>query len=246
MPDTHSWEEIAKQFEELDPDGSLMLIWNYDRATKRYVFGYAWAGIASFPAPIIPRRKSETQEQLLTAKFTAYGTRAGGKMGVPGDSLYWWLVEIKLRSQNDMPGEEISFDHSTGEETRVIRGRVREACKMAAALCYALEANPHPRVAILWEQSFKNQPTTESPVKTTEMGRPSGDCVPRRMTLLSEYRSATGNPSNRKIYTARNSGINKPEFYAWLRGDLPDTSKTTINFDKFLHSKKRPIPKNPK
>lgn len=65
----------------------------------------------------------------------------------------------------------------------------------------------------------------------------------QRRELLSEYRKASGDPSHRKIYTARNSGINKPEFYAWIRGELPDTSKTTIKFEKFLRSKKRPIPK---
>lgn len=66
---------------------------------------------------------------------------------------------------------------------------------------------------------------------------------PRREKLLNEYKTVAGNPSNRAIYIAKNSGINKPEFYAWLRGELPDSSLTTINFEKFLRSGKRPIPK---
>jgi len=67
----------------------------------------------------------------------------------------------------------------------------------------------------------------------------------RRQNLLSRYKQATGNPSNNRIYKAKNSGIHKPEFYAWLSGDLPATSQTSINFERFLAEKKPPIPRNP-
>ena len=67
----------------------------------------------------------------------------------------------------------------------------------------------------------------------------------RRKGLLAEYKNATGNPSNQKIYKARNSAIHKPEFYEWLRGELPATSQTAINFERFLAEKKPPIPRNP-
>jgi|SRR5579872_600724 len=67
--------------------------------------------------------------------------------------------------------------------------------------------------------------------------------VARRAKLLAEYKSATGDPSNRKIYTARNSGIHKPEFLRWQRGDLPSTSQTCVNFERFLREKKAPMPR---
>lgn len=70
--------------------------------------------------------------------------------------------------------------------------------------------------------------------------------IERRTRLLAEYKSATGNPSNRAIYTARNSGIHKPEFHRWLRGDLPASSQTLINFERFLRDKKHPIPRKPR
>ncbi len=78
-----------------------------------------------------------------------------------------------------------------------------------------------------------------------ELPRGKDDVAAKRGVLLAEYKRKTS-ASNRSIYQARNSGINKPEFYAWLSGELPETSKTTIKFEKFLLSSKSPIPKKPK
>jgi hypothetical protein len=68
----------------------------------------------------------------------------------------------------------------------------------------------------------------------------------RRQNLLAEYRAATGNPSKRSLYEAKNSGIYKPEFYDWVNGKLPANSATAINFERFLRNKKQPIPRKPK
>lgn len=65
----------------------------------------------------------------------------------------------------------------------------------------------------------------------------------RRRDLLAEYKSATGNPANKRIYEARNSGIHKPQFYQWRRGELPADSATSRNFERFLREKKPPIPR---
>jgi hypothetical protein len=72
------------------------------------------------------------------------------------------------------------------------------------------------------------------------------DEVSRRKALLADYKTAAGNPSNRKIYTARNSNIHKPQFHEWLTGSLPQTSQTCVNFERFLRDKKLPIPRKPK
>jgi hypothetical protein len=74
----------------------------------------------------------------------------------------------------------------------------------------------------------------------------ANDDVARRQQLLADYRAATGQPSNQSIYSAKNSGIHKPQFYQWLRGDLPASSQTTMNFERFLAEKKPPIRKKPK
>jgi hypothetical protein len=65
--------------------------------------------------------------------------------------------------------------------------------------------------------------------------------VDRRRKLLDDYKAATGNPSNKQIYEAQNSGIYKPQFYEWRDGRLPRSSATPANFERFLHEKKRPI-----
>lgn len=67
----------------------------------------------------------------------------------------------------------------------------------------------------------------------------------RRANLLAEYKKATGNPSNKKIYEAHNSGIYKPEFYQWKNGVLPAGSRTTRQFEAFLKARRKPIPRNP-
>jgi hypothetical protein len=70
--------------------------------------------------------------------------------------------------------------------------------------------------------------------------------IARRANLLAAYRAATQNPSNRQIYESKNSGIHKPQFYKWLRGELPSSSATTAAFERFLAAKKPPIPRRPK
>ena len=62
----------------------------------------------------------------------------------------------------------------------------------------------------------------------------------RRQKLLAEYKAATGNPPNKRIYEAVNSGIYKPQFYEWLKGKLPSESATAQNFERFLREKKPP------
>jgi hypothetical protein len=69
--------------------------------------------------------------------------------------------------------------------------------------------------------------------------------IQRREVLLAEYKAATGDQADYRIYNARNSGIHKPEFYQWKKGVLPKDSGTTKNFERFLREKKIPIPRKP-
>jgi hypothetical protein len=70
--------------------------------------------------------------------------------------------------------------------------------------------------------------------------------VTRRADLLAAYKRANSNPSNKRIYEARNSGIHKPQFYEWVRGELPADSETTGNFERFLKEQKPPIARKPR
>ena len=69
--------------------------------------------------------------------------------------------------------------------------------------------------------------------------------IEHRRKLLEEYKTATGNPPNQRIYRASNSRIHKPEFYQWINGILPERSKVTKRFEEFLRAKRLPIPRNP-
>lgn len=68
-----------------------------------------------------------------------------------------------------------------------------------------------------------------------------GDLIARREKLLADYKVATGDPSNKMIYEAENCPIYKQQFYEWRRGELPDKSRTTRNFEIFLKAKRRPF-----
>jgi hypothetical protein len=67
-----------------------------------------------------------------------------------------------------------------------------------------------------------------------------------RASLLAEYKAATGTTTNSAIYNARNSGIHKPEFYKWRKGELSPNSATTRNFERFLKTQAKPLPRKPR
>jgi len=105
----------------------------------------------------------------------------------------------------------------------------------------------------IWRPIAEVIAATLNPIETTAQKIPADPNPPLgqslidlRAALLSEYKKATGNPSNRRIYTAKNSGIHKPDFYAWLGGKLPTDSAMTINLESFLRLKKPPIPRTKK
>jgi hypothetical protein len=83
------------------------------------------------------------------------------------------------------------------------------------------------------------QPTTNPTSDAVE------DLKKFREDLLNDYKrrvkDAKGNPySNRSLYTAKNSGICKPEFYEWVNGKLPAKSMTCTNFERFLNHNEPP------
>jgi len=65
-----------------------------------------------------------------------------------------------------------------------------------------------------------------------------------RAKLLADYIAAT-RASHRRIYLG-NSGIHKPQFYGWMKGDLSPKSSTTKAFEAFLKKKRLPMPREKK
>jgi hypothetical protein len=96
-------------------------------------------------------------------------------------------------------------------------------------------------VASLWSQDQPEAAERGVPVPKSE--ETPSMLVARRISMLEEYKRATRTTSNRRIYTARNSGIHKPQFHEWLKGSLEETSQTCLNFERFLREKKPPIPR---
>lgn len=72
------------------------------------------------------------------------------------------------------------------------------------------------------------------------------EIITRRKVLLDDYKAAVKGVSNRRIYNAANSQIYHSEFSKWMNGTLPDSSATTINFERFLRAKKPPVPRTQK
>jgi hypothetical protein len=112
----------------------------------------------------------------------------------------------------------------------------------------------NPEAHGLWERSIFEAETAhwKSELLDVEIASASPELrtvvnsieVERRKKLLDEYKAATGGTSSRKIYEASNSGIHKPQFYEWLRGELSKSSATLIAFERFLREKKPPIPRD--
>jgi hypothetical protein len=99
-----------------------------------------------------------------------------------------------------------------------------------------LAENPRPPTPEP-QPSAVDEPTADESIAV------AGTEVSRREALLAEYKTATNGVSNKRIYEARNSGVHKPEFYGWLRGDLPTHATPTLNLERFLRAKKLPIPR---
>jgi hypothetical protein len=87
---------------------------------------------------------------------------------------------------------------------------------------------------------------SQTTVETNSTAEADATEKQRREKLLADYKESTGDPSNKRIYEARNAGIYKPEFYKWLQGMLPRGSETARNFERFLREKRAPIPRHPK
>jgi len=98
----------------------------------------------------------------------------------------------------------------------------------------------YPAITLVPTETAPSQPVSEN---ASNGERPEVD---RRAALLAEYKTATKNPPNKRIYEARNPGIHKPEFYEWVNGTLPTESATAISFERFLREKKPPVPRKPK
>ncbi len=111
-----------------------------------------------------------------------------------------------------------------------------------AQMADASEPSNPPKVLTASDTLPASPPTTEADLALVV----DASEIQRRANLLQNYKTATGIRANQQIYSARNSCIHKPQFYEWCNGALPVSSATAQNFERFLTSKKPPIPRKPR
>jgi hypothetical protein len=102
-------------------------------------------------------------------------------------------------------------------------------------------------IDLLW--SGRSIPSTKAndplPAEIPAAETTEADEIPRRASLLADYRSVTG-VSEYFIYTHAKSGIHKPQFRQWKNGTLKAGSATTENLERFLLEKTVPPPRREK
>ena len=104
---------------------------------------------------------------------------------------------------------------------------------------------PVPQLEIEKTESGQNDESGDLDASQPEPRPPEVGLIEYRAKLLADYKSATGDPSNMRLYRAANSGIHKPDFYSWIKGTLPERSKVSKRFETFLKAKRLPIPRKP-
>jgi hypothetical protein len=152
-------------------------------------------------------------------------------------SLYTSLVKTVTHHAEQIP-KKIVIPPSGQTNPQVFSPTGKEAAEYAKA-GVDLSSGPPLLIAAIQQASARSSPASPSLLPTDL------SLVEQRKALLDAYKAKTG-ASNHKIYMGRNSGIHKPEFYAWVKGTLPNTSATAINFERFLRDQKPPIPRNAK
>ena len=240
MPDAPSWEELARQFEELDPDGALVLVWRYEKSDDRYVFGYAWSEASVFIQAARDLPLSESSQRLIIAKFKAYGTRAGKKIGVLNDPIYRWLLEITTRSEAGGFGTEVSG----GRESQVLHGRVYDLCRNAASLCYLLEADA--------ETGAQKATALQAVVRSTSRGTSSIDdpITIERRSLIQQYKRVCKEQgvtvTDTSIAKAASSSWNDRTQVTWWKRNDPRCTSTADRLIRAVFTAKPHLPKKNK
>lgn len=242
----YEWEEIDKQLHEVDKECWPKLI------ELRYDKVEAVTGPHSPPPPKLPdhlrRLLAEYARRLFVTESMEYP---------PSPHIEAWLRRLSEKTADHVMNsvdtlESSLFDRFMGN-TRMFsfgwHGLSRE--NMQLAITSALEEEI--RLTLVRYGSGSSQepggndhPGEEPPLQTFPVGvidNSRDSLAEARHKLLDEYKLAAGNPSNQKIYRASNSGIHKPEFHSWLRGELSPDSKTSRQFERFLRAKKPPIPR---
>jgi hypothetical protein len=221
----------------------------------RVPVGKQLAAVAGAEATVPPQpiRLSRLLREYACALF-----EAEAREYPPEPELKQWLqllgAKIEGRLLNTLrPGRlglfsawigELTYHLAEADITNVIREALRaQIDSHLRSLGMALDGPSKTLIG-----APKAQPETDVPIDQKQDGQPQSVSseTERRKRLLADYKAATNNPSNRKIYGSEHSGVHKPQFYEWINGVLSSDSATAKNFERFLMAKKSPIPRKPR
>ena len=195
---------------------------------------------------------TKAQRVVKTCAVEAFDIQAEHYLNLDGCCEYWMeLIEFNTRQALNSLALASGFPEEYKEmlDSELRQEALKDKLDEWKAKVRALKSTQStvPLAIEPKEEDRSKLPTTDDlMVEDRDKNVGTEVAVERRTELLLEYKTATGNPSNRSIYSARNSGIHKPQFYEWLKGDLPATSETCINFERFLREKNPPIPRKPR
>jgi hypothetical protein len=212
-------------------------------------------------SPMAPHQNKSATLRLQLGEFSAnlFNAEAKHYLKYAKDEaeLRSWLQPIAARIGGDVARDAFessqTFHCSEADRRKAISDalikRVDHWVEKKQSEIISRASGPQREAAaptpVRGRMAFSFDPPGNSPDEVTQKTPSPSEEVQRRINLLANYKAATGNPSNRQIYTSSNSGIHKPQFHEWLRGDLASSRKTSIKFEKFLQAKKRPIPRTP-
>ena len=243
----YEWEEIDKQLHEVDKEyWPKLLELRYDK----------FKAVAGPPSPTPPRLPDHLRRLLAEYARRLFVTESAEYRPSPHIEAWLRRLAIKMADRviNSIDRLESSlFDRITGNVRMFsfswhglsrddMRSTIDSALEEEISLTLVRYGSISSEVVEGKLETAHDIALEQTAAKSIEES--AGQLAETRSKLLEEYKAATGNPSNMQIYQASNSGIFKPEFYKWRRGKLPEDSKITVRFERFLRAKKRPIPRN--
>ena len=258
MPHSSSWEPLGTQFREVDPYGELRA--DFEGSWRQTcVDGRTHTSIATMR--IQGTWRITGRNEILRSTFERLARQAGAGITLKpgGDLLQIWLDFLRHRSPRFEDGNTCTVEAAVVHVT----GCIENVCEASANLCTEMEMmiatlgrlNGQlglPAVAAgtgsamiraqayRFPDDYNRDPFWELADQTPKAWAIT-NLKQSRVTLLRDYKAATGISKNAPIYDAQQHSMHKPQFYLWLCGILPPESAVSVSFERFLREKRPPI-----
>jgi hypothetical protein len=173
MAPAEFWNDLARQFEQLDPRATVRLTLFRNRVTQELRFLID----ADFSTP------------LIREKFTALAARAGAELdSTSPDPTYAWFYEVaRLNPHSDVVDPPVSVvDPYTGRTQYFQSEQILKLSEASAALCYRLESNA--RQARPWNAVRQKSPRIATQPAENGNTEKEHDAVKQeRMAILADF-----------------------------------------------------------